>query len=99
VFESARHLLKVFGARGTGRSTDKSVFSANDDSEFSSPVDADSYTCPNCGAQDLTRIRRRLIDRPLAIFTGARRFRCTHVDCLWEGNLRRRKSSSSRSGS
>lgn len=53
--------------------------------------DPEGYACPRCGADDLTRVRRRLIDRFLGLFADVKRFRCTHVECLWEGNLRRRK--------
>ena len=37
------------------------------------------------------RIHRRLIDRILSVFIRLRRFRCTHVKCHWEGNLRERE--------
>jgi hypothetical protein len=55
---------------------------------------ADSYgdsglnRCPICGAHGMLRIRRRPIDRILSLFVRLRRFRCTHVECHWEGNLR-----------
>jgi hypothetical protein len=91
-------LLKAFGRRDGVRSTTRTDLRANGNDPLSNIADTGAYICPNCGAQDLTRIPRRLIDRFLGLFTGVRRFRCTHVDCLWEGNLRRKKSSSSRSG-
>jgi hypothetical protein len=49
------------------------------------------YACPACGMGGLLRVRRRFIDRILSLFVGQRRFRCTHVGCQWEGNLRVRK--------
>ena len=56
---------------------------------------SEAYICPKCGAHDLVRIRRRFGDRLLSIFVKLRRFRCTHVDCLWVGNLRQKKHKSS----
>jgi hypothetical protein len=55
--------------------------------------DAESipYACPKCGAQDLTRIPRNLLDRFLALFVNVKRFRCTHIGCHWEGILRSRR--------
>jgi hypothetical protein len=93
VYEPPRRLLKVFGLREHGHSTTDTGLTAKANSDLSRPGDTDSYTYPRCGAQDLTRIPRRLVDRILAIFTGVRRFRCTHIDCLWEGNLRKKKPS------
>jgi hypothetical protein len=89
-------LLKASGPRDDGRSTAQAGLRANGDNSLAQIADSGAYICPKCGAQDLTRIPRRLIDRFLALFTGARRFRCTHVECMWEGNLRRKKSFSRR---
>jgi len=89
-------LLKAFGRRDDGRSAaPASPWVNGNDAQPQIANDA-AYICPKCGAQDLTRIPRRLIDRFLALFTGVRRFRCTHVECMWEGNLRRKNSSSRR---
>jgi hypothetical protein len=65
------------------------VFRAN-----ASPHDdrSDSYACPMCGGHGLVRIRRRFIDRILSVFIRLRRFRCTHSECQWVGNLRERKN-------
>ena len=49
------------------------------------------YACPMCGMGGLLRIRRRFIDRVLSLIVRQRRFRCTHVGCQWEGNLRERR--------
>jgi hypothetical protein len=87
-------LLKASVPRDDGRSTAQAGLRENDDDPLAQIANDAAYICPKCGAQDLTRIPRRLIDRFLALFTGARRFRCTHVECMWEGNLRRKKSSS-----
>ena len=42
------------------------------------------------------RIHRRLIDRILSMFIRLRRFRCTHIKCHWEDNLRERTPDRSR---
>jgi hypothetical protein len=89
-------LLKAFGARDDDRSTSPAGHRANGNHALSDIADDGAYICPKCGAHDLSRIPRRAIDRFLALFTGVRRFRCTHVECAWEGNLRRKKSSSRR---
>ena len=96
VAEPSRRSLKAFGPRVDGHSTAPAGLRANRNDEFSHLADNAAYICPKCGAQDLTRIPRRLIDRFLALFADVRRFRCTHVECMWEGNLRRKKSSSRR---
>lgn len=44
--------------------------------------------CPACGGTGLARVRRRPIDRLLSLFVRLRRFRCTCVECQWQGNLR-----------
>lgn len=44
--------------------------------------------CPRCGAGGLVRVQRRAVDRLLGLFVSIRRYRCTHVECGWEGNLR-----------
>ncbi len=94
VSEPSRRLLKAFGPRDDGRSTRQAGCRADANDALAQIAGNGAYICPNCGARDLTRIPRRLIDRFLALFTGVRRFRCTHVECSWEGNLRRKKSSS-----
>ena len=43
--------------------------------------------CPRCGATGLVRVQRRAVDRLLGLFVPMRRYRCTHVECGWEGNL------------
>jgi hypothetical protein len=88
-------LLKGSAPGDDGWSPEQTGRPANGNDALGHIADA-AYFCPKCGAQDLTRIPRRLIDRVLALFTGVRRFRCTHVECLWEGNLRSKKSSSRR---
>ena len=45
------------------------------------------FKCPRCDG-DLIRIRRRLVDRMVSLFTPVRRFRCVSLGCTWEGNLR-----------
>jgi len=92
--ETSRRLLKAFGPRDDGRSAAQAGVRASGNDSHAQIADSGVYICPKCGAQDLTRIPRRLIDRFLALFTGVRRFRCTHVECMWEGNLRRKNSSS-----
>ena len=46
-------------------------------------------TCPKCG-ESLYRIHRRIVDRVASLVVPLQRFRCANVECLWEGNLRRR---------
>jgi hypothetical protein len=89
-------LLKAYGPRDDGHPIAQADLLANDNDPHAQIADNATYVCPKCGAQDLTRIPRRLIDRFLSLFTGVRRFRCTHVECMWEGNLRRKKPSSRR---
>jgi hypothetical protein len=54
--------------------------------------------CPRCNGS-VDRIRRRLADRIVSLFTPVRRYRCWNYDCKWEGNLRRQESIASRSRS
>jgi hypothetical protein len=84
VAEPPRHSLNAPGA-GVGDRAPASDFGAPRDE------DTEAYACPRCGADDLTRVRRRLIDRFLGLFADVKRFRCTHVECLWEGNLCRKR--------
>ena len=46
------------------------------------------HECPKCGGESV-RIRRRLIDRLHGVFLPARRFRCSAMQCQYEGNVRR----------
>ncbi|MCB4359256.1 hypothetical protein [Quatrionicoccus australiensis] len=46
--------------------------------------------CPACGSRDLSRIRRRPVDRLFSLFFSVYRYRCCEFRCSWEGNLRRR---------
>lgn len=46
------------------------------------------HACPECGGESV-RIRRRLIDRLHGVFLPARRFRCSSLQCQYEGNVRR----------
>lgn len=48
----------------------------------------DVRCCPRCGATGVVRVPRRAVDRLLGLFMSLRRYRCTHVECGWEGNLR-----------
>jgi len=48
--------------------------------------DRQKVSCPQCG-RPADRIRRRLIDRIVSLFTPIRRYRCWHFSCEWEGNL------------
>jgi len=60
------------------------------------PIDKYSYypaqhlahgsVCPRCNAP-VDRVRRRVIDRLLSLFTPVQRYRCHAMDCDWEGNL------------
>jgi len=43
--------------------------------------------CPRCNGY-VDRIRRRLFDRIVSLFTPVRRYRCWNHDCKWEANLR-----------
>jgi hypothetical protein len=88
--------MDALGRHDDGRADTRTGHRPNDRDPRSNIADTGAYICPKCGAQDLNRIPRRLIDRLLALFTGVRRFRCTHVECSWEGNLRRKKTSSRR---
>lgn len=54
-------------------------------------VPTDARCCPKCGGAGLIRVRRRFVDRVASAFVRLRRFRCTHPECQWEGNLRKRK--------
>lgn len=49
---------------------------------------SDVRRCPRCGATGLVRVQRRAVDRLLGLFVSIRRYRCTHVECGWEGNRR-----------
>jgi len=42
--------------------------------------------CPRCRAEAY-RVRRRLIDRILSLVRPQYRFRCSSMDCGWQGNL------------
>ncbi len=46
------------------------------------------HECPECGGESV-RIRRRLVDRLHGVFLPARRFRCSTLQCQYEGNVRR----------
>jgi len=48
------------------------------------------HVCPVCGSRDLSRIRRRPVDRLFSLFLRVYRYRCGEFRCCWEGNLRRR---------
>jgi hypothetical protein len=48
---------------------------------------APACRCHECG-DILIRVPRRLVDRLLSAFAPVRRFRCSNLLCLWEGNLR-----------
>jgi hypothetical protein len=45
--------------------------------------------CPRCG-DGLNRVRRRYIDVLISRFIAVRRYRCSSMLCMWEGNLRDR---------
>jgi hypothetical protein len=42
--------------------------------------------CPECGS-GLIRVRRRPVDRLLSAFVPVRRFRCSGMQCVYEGNV------------
>lgn len=44
--------------------------------------------CPACGGRDLSRIRRRPVDRLVSLFFRVRRYRCCKFGCNWEGALK-----------
>lgn len=45
--------------------------------------------CPQC--RNLThRVHRRLIDMVINLFSPIYRYRCTSMECDWEGNIRKR---------
>jgi hypothetical protein len=46
------------------------------------------HACPKCGGEAF-RIRRRPIDRLCGVFLPARRFRCSALQCQYEGNVRK----------
>jgi len=58
------------------------------DPDPSTPAPANDKRCPRCGAANLARVQRRAVDHLLGLFVSIRRYRCTHVECGWEGNLR-----------
>jgi len=68
--EPPRRFLKAFGPRDDGRSAAPAGVRASGNGSHAQIADSGAYICPKCGAQDLTRIPRRLIDRFLALFTG-----------------------------
>jgi len=43
--------------------------------------------CPLC-AGAITRVRRRTIDRVIALIVPLHRYRCKSLQCGWEGTLR-----------
>jgi hypothetical protein len=45
--------------------------------------------CPRCGSS-LNRVHRRSIDMLISRFIAVKRYRCTSMLCIWEGNLRAR---------
>lgn len=47
-----------------------------------------AFRCPECGS-GLIRIRRRPIDRLMSAFVPVSRFRCSNMQCSYEGNLHR----------
>jgi hypothetical protein len=65
------------------------------DNEALIPPAACGLTCPVCGTE-LTRIRRRFIDRLVSAVRPVRRYRCHSFACHWEGNLRCRANATER---
>ena len=49
--------------------------------------DLPAFGCPECGGE-LIQIRRRPIDRLLSAIVPVSRFRCSTMQCGYEGNLR-----------
>jgi hypothetical protein len=47
--------------------------------------------CPRCGRPGLARVPRRFVDHLLNLFVRVKRYRCSHVGCDWEGNLRAKR--------
>jgi transposase len=43
--------------------------------------------CPHCNGR-VDRIKRRLFDRIVSLFSPVRRYRCWNHGCNWEANLR-----------
>lgn len=65
----------------------------------SSPVQTDLRRCPRCGGPGLARVPRRFVDHLLNLFMRIRRYRCSHVGCDWEGNLRAKRGRGDRADS
>ena len=57
------------------------------ESEFGDYIGVRKLMCPNCDAK-LIRTPRRPMDRLLSLFIPLQRFRCTHFQCQWVGNIR-----------
>jgi hypothetical protein len=57
------------------------------------PYATSKYPCPLCKGATY-RIRRRLADLFVSLFTPVHRYRCTQYCCHWEGNLGVRRESS-----
>jgi len=51
---------------------------------------AQQCTCPRCSGP-LVRIPRRMIDLVASMFISVSRYRCSSIDCGWEGNLRSKR--------
>lgn len=52
------------------------------------PDERTGRVCPTCGSRDLSRIRRRPVDRIYSLFFPVRRYRCCAFACNWEGVLK-----------
>ena len=47
-------------------------------------------SCPRCNSA-VFRVPRRIIDLFMSIFVPLRRYRCSAMDCHWEGNVRNKR--------
>lgn len=59
--------------------------------DYSTQDNPDPHCCPRCGGQEVRRVPRRFVDHLLNFFVRIRRYRCSHVGCEWEGNLRAKR--------